>query len=622
MAPTVTVSSHWRFKMAENATEEIDDREDRLMTASYQAALAAYDKFASGGGASYIGNSPGKNKMETVDELAARFHDALDKEYPAEDWNHLTSAALAKATKSGALTIAKNILDGVPALGEKIEFEAYRPLFQPAEGKPDWYKMDRYQIAKQMSELGYDPKNPADVKKFYRRLSEHNSNFLKGEAVRETGRDWLGKGAAILAPTAYNEAVRQAYSDEPMDKGKVWRAGALDFGTSALMGGAAKLPYFYGLAGTAAAETARQATANKVFGQKTHPNEVVESVLAMGLLPFSLRALTNGATRKAADAGVRTAAAEFRKGALGYVSPWEEEKNLLVKQLMKARKEGAPPPPKNADWKSRYEIGRQKEWDEINDKLMSLGYGSQGLAGNLDAARAAQASHFNLMSNLPGSQPFTLNQMLGLTDTGMRKVSDKEAKKALIGVMENPETFRVYTPDNIERFRTARYLNELGPVQGTIELVKMKRAVQQAAKEGASEEAQMEIVNSLAKKKKGDIKEYERVLERATARENELYSKFPETMAAAEANIPLNGPTGGKWWARHLGSVSGPVVGTVEASTHAPLVTGIQQLLEGNQTYGQDRQELYKEAEWYKKLVKKNPQMAKALDAAMKRKED
>lgn len=618
------------------------ERENTLKKVATNAAIASYDKFAAGGGASYIKGAEGRNNYAVINSLTKRFYDILDKEFPAEDWNPKTSIALTKATEgAGALSLARRMLDGETTLGEKTEFAAFSPLFEPAEGKKDWYKMDRSEITKQMQDLGYDPTNPAEVKKFYERLSKHNSNYLKGKAVREFNESGAGKVTGLFLPTAHGEAIRQAYSDEPIDEGKLWEAYATDAGVAAAMGGAARIPNWIGsVAATGAAEGARQAIAAKKFDQEPNLAAVPESMLSMGLLPFSVRAVTNGMSRKAADSGARTFFTELRKGALGYSSPWEDERNMIVKQIMDTRKKGKPSF-KNPNRPTQVETGAQREWDEATDILNTLGFGSTsrlnytdlGPVVNYNPVRRVQEQIRAQDLNVPGTKTYSVMQILGepgnegiiptshwpnreILVTAQGKEADNIVKKYLEGVIANKENYDVYRPQSIDDFRFERALS------------KMKEAdAVKARKELAAAGEDPEKINAVYKKysefKKGDDAEYMRILNSADDREQNLIKYFPETMKALRSGADISKPRLVDRLARNIGASMGPAVGTYEAATHSPIITGMQQLLEGGfRDYAKDRQDMYKKADWYKQLLKKNPQMAKALDAAMKRKED
>lgn len=618
------------------------ERENTLKNVASKAAIASYDKFAAGGGASYVKDAEGRNNHAVIKSLTDRFYGILDNEFPAEDWNPKTSIALTKATEgAGALALARRMLDGETALGEKAEFAAFSPLFEPADGKKDWYKMDRSEMTKQMLDLGYDPNNPAEVKKFYERLSRHNSNYLKGKAVREYNESAAGKATGLFLPTMHGEAIRQAYSDEPVDKGKLWGAYFTDAGTAAAMGGAARIPNWVGsVLATGGAEAVRQAIAAKEFDQNPDAAAVPESMLSMGLLPFSVRAITNGMSRKAADSGARTFFTELRKGALGYSSPWEDERNMIVKQIMDTRKKGKPSF-KNPNRPTQAETGAQKEWDEATDILNTLGFGSTSRLNYTDLgpvikyspARRWQEQQMVKDLNAPGTKSYSVMQMLGepgnegviptshwpnreILVPANGKEADNIVKKYLEKVIADKETYDVYRPQSIDDFRFERALSKMDDASAA-------KARKERIAAGEDPEKIAEVDKKYSEFKKGDDAEYMRILNNAEDREQNLAKYFPETMKALRSGADISKPRLMDRLARNIGASSGPMIGTIEASTHSPLVTGIQQTLSGGfRDYAKDRQELYKKADWYKKLLKQNPQMAKALDAAMKRKED
>lgn len=662
------------------------ERENTLKKVATDAAIASYDKFAAGGGASYIKGAEGRNNYAVINSLANRFYGILDNEFPAEDWNPKTSIALTRATEgAGALTLARRMLDGETTLGEKAEFAAFSPLFEPADGKKDWYKMDRSEIAAQMSDLGYDPNNPAEVKKFYERLSRHNSNYLKGKAVREYNESGAGKATGLFLPTMHGEAIRQAYSDEPVDEGKLWRAYFTDAGTAAAMGGAARIPSWVGsVAATGGAEAARQAIAAKGFDQNPDLSAVPEAMLSMGLLPFSMRTITNGMGRKAADKGARTFFTELRRGALGYSSPWEDEKNLIINNFMNVRKKGAPTY-KNPNRPTWEETGVQKKWDEQRDLLEALGFGDVSRLGSSDIGpeinynpvkRWAKQEELR-NTNSPGVRAFTVDQMLGapgekgvipvshwpnkeLLVPAKGKEADNIVRKYLDDVLSEKTNYDTFQPKTLDDFRFEKALSKLSKEDATnarrellaagddeakiAEIHKKYTGVDKSVgaeitrleeklenKKGLSALEILETREKLKKLRKAsegteiktDKTEFEKAVKNAEDRKQKLQKYFPETIKALESGADISKPRLRDRVARGLGASLGPAIGTYEAATHSPIVTGIQQLLEGGwRDYAKDRQELYKKADWYKKLLKKNPQMAKALDAAMKRKED
>ena len=365
-------------------------REDALYKAAARAANAYYRTFLQNASYADLENEQGKKKSkdDILAELAEKFYDKLMMSNPEDAWTWKSEKAyeLAKPEDlAKALTFDENPIDQ-----KKVEFSAFSSLVAPEKGK-NWYGLNSDQMKYKMKELGYDSSDKRDVEEFYKRLQEHQQNYDRGQIVKETMFSPGGITAAILAPSATEEAARQSLSGD-FDESRMNRAVVADAAADLVMGVG---PATRILGGTpirtgvtaAMAEGGRQA-----FDASQGRDYDIGAALGAGIAAGTVPTIARGIGWKIAQGGsaeARPIARGFARG-LRNIDPVEQEKALLkqelvntrynVEQAIAAAKKGSrayrKSGPRNVDY-SESEMSVLDSYNEAAKKLRALGFESE-----------------------------------------------------------------------------------------------------------------------------------------------------------------------------------------------------------------------------------------------------
>ena len=413
----------------------------------------------------------------------------------------------------------------------------------------------------------------------------------KARNVAEFSRTPAGIALAIGAPTMYQEGVRQALSDEPMDKGRLWGAGGLDAATMGLM--ATTLPVASPLKATLGIgleEVGRQELAHALLGQDFDPSAPVGAMLAGATVPGAVRGLSR-TVMQSSNPAMKKAGKAMMRGAKGYESPMDAEASELRDLILQVRKGERMDQSKM----TAMEIaGHNERKVALAQKLKALGYTNDSLLEMEKAAKdnpikgAAWAigTAIKLKKNQPVGRKYSISQVLNPSPEISDKVILKDVADSYTG--RSP----IFKVGEIE-FKD-------GPIR---ELNPNPKYMQTAQRNAAK---RMDAVRTQFPVKYG-----------------------VETGALENFRIPTAKQWFGMWkdpgeaTMYNVGRVLGGGAGTVEAATRVNPLTVVSELTSGGKgNVGRSRTEDFRNAEWYKKLKKNNPAMAKELDKALKGEEE
>lgn len=365
-------------------------REDALYKAAARAANAYYRTFLRNASYADLENEQGKKKSkdEILDELAGKFYDKLMTSNPEESWTWKSekSYELAKPEDlAKALTFDENPIDQ-----KKVEFSAFSSLVAPEKGK-NWYGLNSDQMKYKMKELGYDPSDKRNVEDFYKKLQEHQQNYDRGQIVKESLESPGGVIAALLAPSATEEATRQSLSGD-YDDSRINRAIVTDAAADLAMGVGPATRFFGGSPIRTAVTATAAEGARQVFDAAQGRDYNIGAAIGAGLSAGTVPTIARGIGWKIAQGGsaeARPIARGFARG-LRNIDPVEQEKAMLkqelvntrhnVEQAIDAAKKGSrayrKSGPRNVDY-SESEMSVLDSYNEAAKKLRALGFESE-----------------------------------------------------------------------------------------------------------------------------------------------------------------------------------------------------------------------------------------------------
>lgn len=365
-------------------------REDALYKAAARAANAYYRTFLQNASYADLENEQGKKKSkdEILDELAGKFYDKLMMSNPEESWTWKSekSYELAKPEDlAKALTFDENPIDQ-----KKVEFSAFSSLVAPEKGK-NWYGLNSDQMKYKMKELGYDPSDKRDVEEFYKKLQEHQQNYDRGQIVKETMMSPGGVTAALLAPSATEEAARQSLSGD-FDESRMNRAVVADAAADLVMGVGPATRILGGSPLRTSVTAAMAEGGRQAFDASQGRDYDIGAALGAGIAAGTVPTIARGIGSKIAQGGsaeARPVARGFARG-LRNIDPVEQEKAMLkqelvntrynVEQAIDAAKKGArsyrKSGPRDVDY-TESEMSVLDSYNKAAEKLRALGFESE-----------------------------------------------------------------------------------------------------------------------------------------------------------------------------------------------------------------------------------------------------
>ena len=313
------------------------NREDALYMAAARAANAHYRTFLQNASYADLENEQGKKKSkdDILAELTGKFYSKLMMSNPEDSWTWKSEKAYEHAKPEDlakALTFDENPIDK-----KKVEYSAFSSLIAPEKGK-NWYGLNNDQMKYKMKELGYDPSDKLDVEEFYKRLQEHQQNYDRGQIVKESLESPGGVIAALLAPSATEEATRQSLSGD-FNESRMNRAIAAD-ATADLVMGVGPATRILGGSPIRTGVTAAMAEGGRqAFDASQGRDYDIGSALGAGLSAGTVPTIARGIGWKIAQGGsaeARPIARGFARG-LRNIDPVEQEKAMLKSELVNIR---------------------------------------------------------------------------------------------------------------------------------------------------------------------------------------------------------------------------------------------------------------------------------------------
>lgn len=366
------------------------NREDALYMAAARAANAHYRTFLQNASYADLENEQGKKKSkdDILAELTGKFYSKLMMSNPEDSWTWKSEKAYEQAKPEDlakALTFDENPIDQ-----KKVEYSAFSSLVAPEKGK-NWYGLNNDQMKYKMKELGYDPSDKLDVEEFYKRLQEHQQNYDRGQIVKESLESPGGVTAALLAPSATEEATRQSLSGE-FDDSRMNRAIAAD-ATADLVMGVGPTTRILGGSPIRTAVTAAMAEGGRqAFDASQGRDYDIGAAIGAGLTAGTVPTIARGIGWKIAQGGsaeARPIARGFARG-LRNIDPVEQEKDMFKRELVNIRynvdqaiaaaKKGARSYRKSGPRDVNYSESEMSVLDAYNNaakKLRALGFESE-----------------------------------------------------------------------------------------------------------------------------------------------------------------------------------------------------------------------------------------------------
>ena len=546
----------------------------------------------------------GLSRAQVFTNLKNKFGVWLRENYKVSDWGNQQAYGVRNMKPE---KLRELYVNGFPAddVKKQIEFNSFLPLFEPGkfidaqsneQTSPNWYEMNRDQLTQFAGQLGYNLNTMKDRKAFYDKVREYGTSYEKAKAVSDYSKDNTGRvlANAILTPTAYKEQMKQAITDAPMDKGKVYGLSALDgLAGGGMIASGTGLSYWPAVGATALAETLRQG-GSYASGNGFDATAPISAAVTQATIPATVMGITSLATRKSIDEMARGWSKDFRAGVIGVKDPLNLEKNRIVKDLLRVRQESTRKPTSSQAYMGVFDAassGQNARYNDLKNRLVALRFGDKVRPG---ADEVTESFVLNQPNEL---HEFTLGQMLGKPEDGMRSITDAQAENALLAALESGDTYKVFRPlTGFKMYRQDVRNGTFDAPNGPLN--DWEQHIQQAKRQA--------IVDRLA----GTEHDYEgahRTIEsNADNLENMLRSYFPKHLARSQGNYqPID--EGSK--AYRFGSKAGPILGGAEASTGVSL----QQLLSGaynkyvlKQPSGitKEKENAYTTQDWYRNLAK------------------
>ena len=482
---------------------------------------------------------------------------------------------------------------------ESDQFKKFLPLVETGK----WYQMDKRELQDWANRHDYDMSEKESADQFWEDLRRHDANFNKAKIADEYSKSGAGVALAIGAPSAYEEGMKQALTDSPMDKGQIAKQYANDAGTNMVMAALgsryASNPLAAGLT-QSIAEGGRQGVKKAIDNDLEFQGTPIAGTFAAGTtVPMAAKGFA-GWLKQSTNPDVRRFGIDMLKGAKGYDES-VDELNAIKQTLIKARH----PREVKAGVAGPVRAENENATSNAQKMLLNLGFNDENTTpfgrryeaklfrpGVGEISSSAKFKYNQVMNN-PTGQEYSIERMLS------PEISDKDALRVLEDAYKGD-----YGKDLVD-FNTA------GP--STLSYVFNRIA------KNNPEEADRIIAQSmdnqsnvLAGLQTLPVR-YARLAEGDVPATNPVVRSLVGEVGRAES-IP----------AYSVGKVLGGVGSTIEPAFKVnpySMVTDIATTGDPTQAM-KAKTEDYKNQNWYKKLRKNNPYMASAIDAAFKAKEE
>lgn len=481
---------------------------------------------------------------------------------------------------------------------EADQFKKFHELVK--DGK--WQKMDKRSLQHWANQHDYDMSDKASADQFWEDLQRHDVNYNKAKTVDEFSKSGAGIALALGAPSAYEEGVKQALTDDPMSEGKVWGQFGNDAGTNLVM--AALGSRFSSnplLAGglQAGAEAGRQGIKKALDSDLEFQGTPIAATFGAGAtVPSMVRGMA-GWTRQSTQPRIAQFGRGMLRGAKGYDES-VDELNAIKQTLIKARhprevKEGVAGPAKfenETATSNAQTMLRNLGFNDMNTTPYERRYEARLIRPGVGEISSSAKYKYNQVMNNPTGQEYSIERMLS------PEISDKDALRVLEDAYKGN-----YGQDLVD-------FNNASP--STLHYV----------------------LNRIAK---NNPEEADRIIAQSMDNQSNVLAglqTLPVRYARlAEGNVPATNPVvralvgdvgqSESKLGYSVGKVLGGVGGTIEPAFKVnpySMVTDIATTGDASQGLKAKTTD-YQNQDWYKKLRKQNPQMADAIDAAFKAKE-
>lgn len=494
-----------------------------------------------------------KEREAAIQQIAKNILPLIESDYPEANYSGKMQAEL-KASKPEdwfKLYKTQNQSYSPRYQAEKATFDKFQDL--AVDDK--WMGMSKPEMDFKMSELGFDPNNKESRAKFYDVLGKHSLNYNRAKIVQDEMYSPGGVAAALLAPTATNEAIRQSLTGDFNDS-RVYGALGADAAAAPLfvLTGGIKNPLAAGLA-AGGIETGRQA-ANIAMGNEADPLAQVGAIggagIAAATVPAAAKLVSSRLQQVGGNAEAMPFARGFARGAQGFTDPYEVEREGLKKVLIDARNankqmnESARKNFGKPQVEMAYREGDFRPADKIADakkKLQTLGFESY----TDEAFHSPDYPHAYSIEDIIGAPPIIEE---GTTAYGY-SYPKKLAIKAALDAYDQPSVYR------------------------------------------------------------GPSRSYSSIPEQATIDLNEAARKQMETVFPQKVQKEI-GEYGGKKLYN-----TGYRIGQALSEMAAPIEMNAR-INPFNLPDAKNRVEDFKQTEWFRELKDKDPQKAKAIEKALR----
>lgn len=475
---------------------------------------------------------------------------------------------------------------------ESDQFKKFQPLVE--NGK--WMQMDKRSLQDWANKHDYDMSDKESADRFWDDLQRHDINYNKAKTVDEFSKSGAGIALALGAPSAYEEGVKQALTDDPMSSGKVWGQFANDAGTNLVMAALGSKFASSPLAAgglQAGAEAGRQGIKKAIDGDLELQGTPIAATFGAGAtVPSMVRGLA-GWTRQSTNPSIANFGRSMMRGAKGYDESLDEL-NDIKQHLIAARKNVAP----RTGYSGVAEDANIKAKSEAQKDLLALGFGDEPyttINGQPVMMYSRKSAYNRILNNQPG-QRYSIADILDPD-----KVSNKEAMSAVqeaykgnygktFTTLDNPTDLQVMetnlfakNPDDADKILSMSMDNK----DNALSLIAERTPERYARLSGAENKVNHPTLYKIFKPFVGDY-------------------------STAESK-------GGYAVGKVLGGVGGSLEPAFKVNPYS-MVTDIATTGDASQGLKAKTTD-YQQQDWYKKLRINNPQMADAIDAAFKAKE-
>lgn len=470
---------------------------------------------------------------------------------------------------------------------ESDQFKKFQPLVE--NGK--WMKMDKRALQDWANKHDYDMSDKESADRFWNDLQRHDINYNKAKTVDDFSKSGAGIALALGAPSAYEEGVKQALTDDPMSSGRVLGQFANDAGTNLVMAALGSKFASSPLAAgglQAGAEAGRQGIKKAIDSDLEFQGTPIAATFGAGAtVPSMVRGLA-GWTRQSTNPSIANFGSSMMRGAKGYDES-VDELNTIKQHLIAARKKVTP----RTGYSGVKEDANIKAKSEAQKDLLALGFGSEPyttINGQPVMMFSRKASYNRLLNNQPG-QRYSIADILDPD-----KVINKDAMSAVQEAYKGDYGKTFVTLDNPSDFQAME------------------------TKLFAKDPYDADKIVSMSMDNKDNALGL--IFERTPVRYARLSETSNPTGPVAHAlfgDIGRAESKGGYAVGKVLGGVGGSLEPAFKVNPYS-MVTDIATTGDASQGLKAKTTD-YQQQDWYKKLRTRNPQMADAIDAAFKAKE-